>query len=282
MLYQTLVGAWPLTLAPDDREGLAAFRERIAQWQRKALREAKHRSRWTLPNEPYEDACADFLAALLAPADGFASELDAFVQRIASAGAANSLVQTALRLTTPGVPDTYQGTEFWDFSLVDPDNRRPVDFDARRAALAASVSWDTLLHDWRDGRLKQRVIRELLQLRARHPAVFARGSYGALAVETAEGAPSDRVLAFQRQLDGSTIIVVALRHTAGVLLDTPSPAWDGRATAALLPQGTRIRGMAAGRYRNVLGSGETSLSRESDPSPWLTPLPVAVLERLGS
>ncbi|MGN6283141.1 malto-oligosyltrehalose synthase [Frateuria sp.] len=282
MLYQTLLGAWPLTLAPDDREGLEAFRARVAQWQRKALREAKRRSRWSRPNEPYEDACDAFLTAMLAPAHGFAGELHAFVQRIAAAGAANSLVQTALRLTTPGVPDTYQGTECWDFSLVDPDNRSPVDFDARRAGLAGAASWDTLLSGWRDGRLKQRLIRELLQLRARHPAVFARGSYTALAVETAEGTPSDRVLAFQRQLDGSAIIIVVLRHTGGVLLDTSSPSWNARATHALLPTGSHLRGMAAGRYRNVLGTAELSLPQESDPSAWLMPLPVAVLEPLGS
>ncbi|MBP1474045.1 malto-oligosyltrehalose synthase [Frateuria sp. MAH-13] len=282
MLYQTLVGAWPLTLAADDREGLDAFRERIAQWQRKALREAKRRSRWSRPNEPYEDACDAFLAALLAPVHGFAIELHAFVQRIAAAGAANSLLQTALRLTTPGVPDTYQGTDAWDFSLVDPDNRSPVDFDARRAALATGAPWDALLGRWRDGALKQRVLHALLQLRSRHRAVFAQGDYRQLAVEEPEGAGAGRLLAFQRTLDGQAVVVLALRHTGGVLLDAREPRWDAAATTALLAADVRVRGVAPGRYRNLLGGGEGSVDDALQPAQWLSPLPVAVLEPLTS
>ncbi|MGN2251868.1 malto-oligosyltrehalose synthase [Frateuria sp. GZRe12] len=282
MLYQSLVGAWPPTLAPDDRQGLAAFRERIAQWQRKALREAKRRSRWSLPNEPYEDACEAFLDALLAPANGFASELHAFVQRIEAAGAANSLVQATLRLTTPGVPDTYQGTEFWDFSLVDPDNRHPVDFDARRAALASDAPWEALLDRWRDGALKQRVLHELLQLRSRHPSLFAQGCYRQLAVENPDGAAADRLLAFQRKLDGHAIVVLALRHTAGVLLDAREPRWDAAATSALMPQEVRLSGVAPGSYRNLLGGREGTVAHALSPAHWLSPLPIAVLEPLAS
>ncbi|MEI7037427.1 malto-oligosyltrehalose synthase [Fulvimonas yonginensis] len=281
MLYQTLVGAWPPELAPDDAEGLGAFAARIGEWQRKALREAKRRTRWTRPNEPYEDACEGFLAGLLTPGADFGSALHGFVRRIAAAGAANSLAQTVLRLTTPGVPDTYQGTEFWDFSLVDPDNRRPVDFAARRATLANPASWDALLRDWRSGALKQRAIRELLQLRARHPAVFARGGYRALAVQVQDGQDSGRLLAFERALDGRVVVVLVLRHTAEVLLDADTPAWDAAATAALLPQGARVRGVAPGRYRQVLGEGEAPVGDSLDPGAWLAPLPVAVLERVG-
>jgi (1->4)-alpha-D-glucan 1-alpha-D-glucosylmutase len=278
MLYQTLVGAWPMELAPGDAEGVQAFAARIAQWQRKALREAKRRSRWTQPNEPYEEACVAFLQALLDPAHGFAGELHAFVQRIAAAGAANSLVQTALRLTTPGVPDTYQGTEFWDLSLVDPDNRRPVDFDAREAALEDAATWEDLLHGWRDGRLKQRLIHELLQLRVRHPSVFAQGGYRALALDTPEGHADGRLLAFQRRLDGHAITVLALRHGANVLLDADTPRWDAEASARSLPPGLRVRGLPPGRYRNVLGEGEAMVAADIDPAAWLDPLPVAVLE----
>jgi (1->4)-alpha-D-glucan 1-alpha-D-glucosylmutase len=278
MLYQALAGAWPLHLAPDDAPGLDAFLERVAQWQRKALREAKRRSRWSRPNEPYEDACERFLAALLAPGNGFATGLHAFVQRIAAAGAANSLAQATLRLTTPGVPDTYQGTEFWDFSLVDPDNRRPVDFDARRASLAAETSWDALLQDWRRGPLKQRVLRELLQLRARRPALFAHGEYRPLAV-TAEGRPCGCLLAFERRFEGESVVVLVARHHAGVLLDAAAPRWDTQATAALAHD-CRVHGMAAGRYRNVLGGQEQAADGTTSPQDWLAPLPVAVLERL--
>ncbi|HET6804327.1 MAG TPA: malto-oligosyltrehalose synthase [Frateuria sp.] len=282
MLYQTLVGAWPLTLAPDDADGLAAFRERIAQWQRKALREAKRRSRWTRPNEPYEDACERFLAALLAPASGFAGELHAFVQRIAAAGAANSLVQTTLRLTTPGVPDTYQGTTFWDFSLVDPDNRHPVDFPAHRAALAAGAAWDDLLRRWRDGALKQRLLHELLQLRARHPAAFAQGGYRQLTVEAGGADAGNRLLAFERGLDGQAVVVLALRHTAGVLFDARDPHWDAAASASLLSPGARVRGITPGRYRSLFGEGVASVGDVLSPAAWLAPLPVAVLEPLAS
>ena len=126
-------------MLPDDREGLAAFRERVAAWQTKALREAKRHSGWAVPDEAYEQACQDFLTATLdaeRPAQVVA-DLHGFVQRIAAAGAVGSLGQVLLRTTCPGVPDLYQGTECWDFSLVDPDNRRPVDFSARQAALAA-------------------------------------------------------------------------------------------------------------------------------------------------
>jgi (1->4)-alpha-D-glucan 1-alpha-D-glucosylmutase len=278
MLYQTLVGAWPLELAPDDARGLDAFLERVAQWQRKALREAKRRSRWSRPNEPYEEACERFLAALLAPGNDFANGLHAFVQRIAAAGAANGLLQATLRLGTPGIPDTYQGTEYWDFSLVDPDNRRPVDFDARQASLASGASWDALLQDWRRGALKQRVLHELLQLRARRPELFARGAYRPLAIE-ADRQPGGRLLAFERRLEGASVVVLAARHHADVLLDATTPRWDAAATAAHAGDG-RVRGMAPGRYRNVLGGQEQDVGETMDPQEWLSPLPVAVLERV--
>ncbi|UGB39628.1 malto-oligosyltrehalose synthase [Frateuria soli] len=282
MLYQTLVGAWPLTLAPEEARGLDDFRERVAGWQRKALREAKRRSRWTRPNEPYEDGCERFLAALLAPANGFAAELHAFVQRIGAAGAANSLLQTTLRLTTPGLPDTYQGTEFWDFSLVDPDNRRPVDFDARRRALDAGASWERLLRDWRDGRVKQRVIHELLQLRQRHGSLFAQGSYRALPCKAADDGAGNELIVFERKLEGHAVVVLALRHTAGRLLGAATPAWLAGSSAALLPPGLRVHDLLPGRYRNVLGEGVATVDGSLDPAEWLQPLPVAVLERMGA
>jgi (1->4)-alpha-D-glucan 1-alpha-D-glucosylmutase len=281
MLYQSLVGAWPPEPSPCDAAGAPSFAERIGEWQRKALREAKRRSRWSRPNEPFEDACEAFLGALLAPDSGFATELHAFVQRIAAAGAANSLAQTVLRLTTPGVPDTYQGTEFWDFSLVDPDNRRPVDFAVRRGALAAMGSWDTLLHEWRDGRLKQRVVHELLQLRVRHPSVFAQGGYRALGVEEGEGQACGRLLAFERRFEGQSVIVLVVRHAAGPLLDADTPRWDPDATAALA-DGCHVRGMTPGCYRNVLGGQQARAGEALVAAHWLAPLPVAVLERIDA
>jgi (1->4)-alpha-D-glucan 1-alpha-D-glucosylmutase len=126
MLYQTLLGAWPFALSPDDGEGMKAYAERIAAWQEKALREAKRVSSWVLPDADYEGACRAFLDALFADA-GFIGELRQWMDRLALPTICNSLTQTLLRLASPGVPDLYQGTEYWDFSLVDPDNRRPVD-----------------------------------------------------------------------------------------------------------------------------------------------------------
>lgn len=277
MLYQTLVGSWPLQLAPDDPAGLGAFAERVAQWQRKALREAKRRSRWTLPNEPYEDACEAFLNGLLAPGNGFAAELHAFVQRIAAAGAANSLAQVVLKLSTPGVPDTYQGTEFWDLSLVDPDNRRPVDFDARRQALAAAPPLDALLRHWRDGHIKMHLIRRLLQLRTQARAVFAQGDYQPLRIGSPALQANSHLLAFRRQAQGQTLIVLVLRHLGAMLLDAATPELSQAGLAEWLPASARIHGVQPGRYRDVLSGKEADVGESLEAGDWLHPLPVAVL-----
>ena len=176
MLYQMLVGAWPLGLAPEDRKALDAFRARIWAWQEKALREAKRHSGWAAPNLDYEAACREFLNQLLDPERPahLAQEIAAFAARIAPAGALNGLAQTLLRCASPGVPDLYQGTEFWDFSLVDPDNRRPVDFPARAVALSAGEAAADALAHWRDGRVKQAVIGRALAFRRRAPGSFPR------------------------------------------------------------------------------------------------------------
>ncbi len=123
MLYQMIVGAWPMVLAAADRAGRRAFAERLGNWQEKAQREAKLRTNWAAPDTGYEAAARAFLDAVMDD-DGFAAEAAAFADRIAPAGAVNGLAQAVLKLTAPGMPDLYQGTEFWDQSLVDPDNRR--------------------------------------------------------------------------------------------------------------------------------------------------------------
>ena len=122
-------------MQPDDEAGVKELAERVAQWQLKALREAKLRTSWFAPDEAYESRLPRLPVRhpRAAAARRLPAELSAFVARIARAGAINSLQQTVLRLTSPGVPDLYQGTELWDFSLVDPDNRRPVDFEQRRS-----------------------------------------------------------------------------------------------------------------------------------------------------
>src|SRR5262249_20091132 len=137
LLLQTIVGAWPLDLGLDDRAGRVSFAERVAAWQQKALREAKLHTDWMAVDEAYEQAAFGVVVGLLVEKalPDVLDEIFALVTRLAPVGAVNGLAQCLLRMTVPGVPDLYQGTEFWDFSLVDPDNRRPVDFAKRRAAL---------------------------------------------------------------------------------------------------------------------------------------------------
>jgi len=208
MLLQMVVGAWPLDLRRDDDAGRTAFAERLCGWQQKALREAKLESDWAAVNESYEAAARTFTVRLVAEAamPELLDELLAFVRRIAPAGAVNGLAQCLLKLTVPGVPDIYQGTDLWDFSLVDPDNRRPVDFAAR--AKVASAPLCDLVQHWRDGRIKQALIRRVLSLRKRAPHLFAKGSYRPVEVE---GALRESVVAFVRQAGDDWVLVVVPR-----------------------------------------------------------------------
>ncbi|MBI1179743.1 MAG: malto-oligosyltrehalose synthase [Alphaproteobacteria bacterium] len=230
-LLQMLVGCWPGDLAPDDAEGLSQLRERMGSWQQKALREAKLRSSWAAPDEAYEARARACLDALLDPArsPAFLSDLAAFVERIRPAGQANGLVQTVLRCTAPGVPDLYQGTEFEDLTLVDPDNRRPVDFEARRRTLSqeAPATYDAR---------KQALIAAVLRLRRENPDLWDGGDY--TPVETA-GPRAAHVLAFLRQRGGRALLVAACLHCAEQTTGTgrlvPEAGWWGD-TALDLPQ----------------------------------------------
>ena len=215
MLYQTLVGCWPPDLKPDDEAGIKALAERVAQWQLKALREAKLQTNWLAPDEAYEAGCRDFLFDIVAPQrrDGFLAELSAFVARISRAGALNSLQQTVLRLASPGIPDLYQGTELWDFSLVDPDNRRPVDF-AQREAWLAQTPPSEFLPNWRDGRVKLAVVQRVLALRAHLPELLSQSTYLPLAVR---GAHASHVIAFARRHGNAWAVMVASRLATGLL-----------------------------------------------------------------
>ena len=276
MLYQTLVSGWPLNLEPDDREGLAAFRDRVAGWQEKSLREAKRRSEWAAPNTEYEAACQDFLIQLLDPerAARMTQDIAAFAARIAPAGALNGLAQTLLRLTSPGVPDLYQGAEFWDLSLVDPDNRRPVDYAARQKALEQEADPAALLATWRSGRVKQAMIGRALAYRRRAPSLFAHGSYVKLRIE---GELSDHVLAYARIHEGRANLSVATRLAAKLpgAGDVPlvtSGAWGG--TAIILP-----RSLGNRQLTDVFGGpGFAGTSARLLLAELLTTLPVALLE----
>src|ERR671918_568788 len=174
LLYQTLVGSWPFGLGADDAAGLADYAERIVTYMMKASREAKQRTSWTAPDEEYESGLERFVRRILDPQDGraFLADLLPFQAQVALIGALNGLAQTLLKLTVPGVPDTYQGCELWDLSLVDPDNRRPVDFEMRRAMLAQDADPAELLASWQDGRIKQHVVARTLALRRAAPTLF--------------------------------------------------------------------------------------------------------------
>lgn len=220
ILYQVLVGSWPLDLDPGA--SLETYQQRLWQWQQKALREAKLQSSWSAPNEAYEQAVEAFLSRLLLIEAGrpLRTAIAAAAQAIAPAGALNGLAQTLLRMTVPGVPDLYQGAEFWDFSLVDPDNRRPVDFNARQQALNTPPGTDQLLTHWHDGRIKQALIAQVLGLRSAQPELFRHGSYTPLEVP---GQHADRVVAFSREHQGKQLVVVVPRWSHALLENGVQP-----------------------------------------------------------
>jgi (1->4)-alpha-D-glucan 1-alpha-D-glucosylmutase len=198
-LYQTLLGSWPVDV------------ERALGWREKTLREAKLETSWFSPNASFEKANADFLKAILDPQHAFAAKLGAFAEWLAPAAACNGLVQSTLQLTAPGVPDFYQGSELWDLTMVDPDNRRPVDYSARQT-LISSVKLS--IENWQNGAPKLALIRTLLNLRKRQPEIFE-------AVIEAVVAPTN-IFAFRR---GPMAVAVPL-HCAASCIEQREPLPD--------------------------------------------------------
>jgi (1->4)-alpha-D-glucan 1-alpha-D-glucosylmutase len=217
LFYQTLVGTWPLEkMTPDEHE---RYVTRIREYMHKSAKEAKFRTSWISPNAAHDEALAHFVCAALRndPANPFLADFVGFRVQIALAGMLNSLSQTLLKLTSPGVPDFYQGTELWDYSLVDPDNRRPVDFAARRTILeeiAPDADRDRLnlvnelLNRPQDGRIKMYVTHRALQFRRDHRELFATGSYIPL---EASGAHARHLIAFTRRAANESAIIAAGR-----------------------------------------------------------------------
>ncbi|SEE59341.1 malto-oligosyltrehalose synthase [Pseudomonas migulae] len=222
ILYQALLGSWPLDLRNDDKAAYENYTQRVWQWQQKALREAKLQSSWSAPNDAYEHAAHQFLERLLLSPEGerLRAALAKAAMSIAAPGALNGLAQTLLRMTVPGVPDLYQGNEYWDFSLVDPDNRRPVDYASRQQAMQRPLDLPDLLANWRDGRIKQTLIARTLNLRAEQAELFQRGSYQALEVV---GSEAHRVLAFARSYNQKQAIVIVPIRCAGLLENSAEP-----------------------------------------------------------
>ena len=271
MAFQTIVGAWPLDLRLDDPPGLDAYCQRILAWQQKALREAKLHSDWSEPNKAYERAAAEFIAWLFAGRSPLLEDIAAFVHRIAPAGAANGLAQVLLKLAAPGVPDIYQGTEYWDLSLVDPDNRSRVDFAVRQKSKDAVL--DGLATQWPDGRLKQFLVKRVLALRKEMPALFSEGIYRPL--QTA-GPMAAHVFAFARLREDSAAIVAFCRYSARFMA-----ADEQCALPFLQCTNTEIHIPAecSGIYSDVLQGRTLSIQPAMKASAILDVLPVAILTR---
>ena len=244
LLYQTLVGAFPLSL------------DRAVRYMEKACREARLFTSWTHPSEEYETAMRRFLEAIHRDPE-FSAELGAFVERIIPAGRTNSLAQTLIKLTAPGVPDLYQGSELWDLSLVDPDNRRPVDYERRRQLLREVAASDPagVLARPDEGAPKLHVVSRALHLRRSHPEWF--GPEAAYEAMLADGPGADHLVAFAR---GGRVVSLAPRLIAG-----GDDSWR-TATVALPP----------GRWSNLLTGEELSGGRHR-AGDMLARFPVALL-----
>jgi len=293
LIYQTLVGTWPLEPMTDAERD--QYRDRILQYLEKALREAKVYTSWMNPSEAYETAIRAFVTALLA-ADhrAFIDDVSKFVAQITGAGYVNSLSQLMLKLTLPGMPDFYRGTELWDFNLVDPDNRRPVDYDARRHRLKhlwsnADKDLPTFARElaarWPDPDIKLWITSSGLHLRRDWPDVFAFGEYIPL---TATGVAADHVMAFARRWETQTAICVVPRHFYGLNAQHPRansetgpPLADWADTQLMLPAdfshewACRLSGVShsASKVQNA-AAGQSLVLKIAD---LLAVLPVALL-----
>jgi (1->4)-alpha-D-glucan 1-alpha-D-glucosylmutase len=286
LFYQTLIGVWPLESM--DEQGRQSFIQRIQEYMIKAIREAKVHSSWLNPNEEYEQAARDFVSGILTEDGAFVQDFTEFQAPIARAGMFNSLSQTLLKITVPGVPDFYQGTEIWDFSLVDPDNRRLVDYEHRKRLLdslranvddrAAMV--DELMRNAEDGRIKMFVTVGALNYRQNNRDLFERGEY--LPLQPA-GERERHVISFARRLDDKAVIIVATRFFVRLINGSHPPvgakAWGD--TSVLMND------ELAGYYRDLFtgaiicsrlrpdGDAELRLAKA------LAHMPVALLERCG-
>jgi (1->4)-alpha-D-glucan 1-alpha-D-glucosylmutase len=277
LFYQLLIGTWPMELLGErpDSEALGIYAERLKGTMIKSLREAKTHSTWAMPDAPYEEATLSFVADALDPsrAGNFLASFLPFTARVARLGMRNSLAQTVLKLTVPGMPDIYQGTELWDFSMVDPDNRRPVDYDLR-TRLLEEVTAELASHRqeamrryadaWQDARCKLAIIVTILGYRRDHAALFREGGYEPL---EAEGPNADQICAFLRRHDGEVMMIVAGRFPARLEA-------EGLAPNTLLPLPEALRGM---RWCDILCGTAHDADAALRVPDLLTTLPAAVL-----
>lgn len=263
LIYQTLVGTWPL----DGVDG--AYRERLSGYLLKAMREAKVHSSWVRPNVAYEEATQRFLLSIL-DSEEFVGDFAAFQAKVGEAGMLNALAQLVLKIASPGVPDFYQGSELWEYNLVDPDNRRPVDYEARRRILDSldeqrgEVFRETIAQ-WRDGRVKMWVTSRGLRLRQREQELFAQGSYTPI---RAVGTRRHHLVAFAREHRGRAVVAAAGRF---FLTLGRQGGWGD--TELTLP-----RQLSGKVFRDVLTGREFAADRRVRLSELLSMGPAALLE----
>jgi (1->4)-alpha-D-glucan 1-alpha-D-glucosylmutase len=282
LLYQTLIGTWPLTPMTADQE--REYQERIHGYMLKTMREAKAFTSWLNPSEPHENAMARFVRRVLSPANAaFRADFGEFARRVARFGIFNSLAQLAIKIGAPGVPDFYQGTELWDFSLVDPDNRRPVDYRMRRELLEAlDVPSDRraslaseLLHHPEDNRMKLFATTTMLRARRAAHDVFRCGSYEPL---TVEGSARQHLFAFGRVLGDRHLLVGVPRLVATLSRDGHPPIGDLWGDTRL-----SVPGQAPRCYRQIF-TGACTAVIERDGRKWIraaevfAQFPIAFLE----
>lgn len=266
LLYQTLLGSWPLLPMTADQH--TDYVRRIREYMMKALREAKTNSSWIDPNEAWDNAVGEFVERVLSrdATNRFFRGFEPLARRIAELGAMNSLAQVVLKLTCPGVPDIYQGQEIWDFSLVDPDNRRPVDYDLRRTQLEAVTDQPdcaALLREWKDGRIKFFITHRLLQFRRDHPQLFQLGNYQPV---PAQGNFADHCIAFRREHEGQSVLVLVPRLTSRIGAPPIGERW----------RQTSFDFRGATRWRDLFTGTEITGDENVPAASALRTLPVAV------
>lgn len=291
LFYQTLLGVWP-TLPMTDGE-YEAVKRRVKEYMTKAVREAKVNSSWINPDAAYEEALMVFIdnAMNKDPRNEFIKDLEAFGKKISHFGALNSLSQTLLKITVPGIPDFYQGAETWDLSLVDPDNRRPVDYDLRIEMLESLKLRETevgllrlfrdLLERWEDGRIKLYVTYKALNYRREKKELFERGEYLPIA---SHGERAGNVCAFGRRLDERSVIVAVPRFPTEILQGANNAFPGGEAWKNSYLELPWAEGDAT--YRNIFTGESITVQRHDEArglllSEVFANAPVALLEEIG-
>lgn len=269
LLYQSIIGSFPMPGEDDDD-----FLNRVEEYVIKGLREAKLHTQWAEPNEVYEESTQKFVSAILKPGSGFMKRFLPFFNKVADYGIINSLSQTVLKFTCPGVPDVYQGCEFWDLSMVDPDNRRQVDYDLREKALDAIVNdkiiIDTLWKNRYNAQIKLWLSHLLFSERRANPGLFENSLYIPL---TVKGKYKDNVLAFARSDQNQWYIVAIPLHLAQINPESSKPyELDWQNTRLILPPDTPAQ------WQSIIDGKPLAITGEIKIAAVFTQLPLAILK----